>query len=886
MSYPWKNGAAQFFVVTRGLWLAIAFITILSVEGIHSAKPLQLGESISDRSGISGTANLSFARVGLLRNLHSQATAEFTSPYAVDPAEDPIIRDLIDRVSDSTLYDFILSLQNFGTRDYSADNRDSVSRWISAQFQEMGLPTVQFDTFYVDNLRQRNVIATIPGTTNPERIIVIGAHYDSDTGTPTWAPGADDNASGTAAVLEIARVLAEAGYRPKCTVRFVAFAAEEAGLHGSKFYAAQARLRNDQIILMVNLDMIGYLDPSEQDRDVMIYCGFDEFGEYVSSTAARYTTLSPILYRLPNNWADAASFTKAGYAAVFLMEADFSPYYHQYDDIVDYLNIHYANEITRTALATAVILSDSPWPPSGLTVTDMGDGSRLSVQWEPSPDPAAVATWLYLGRHAGKYDSTLVLPPTQSSYMLQCPQSDTVYYIGVAAVNAFGRESFVIERSEAARLVPRAPVSVEASVNVWSVRLQWAQNREADLAGYNVYRRDTTTATFSRLNLDLVKDTLFVDSLVTGGVLYQYAVTALDSSGNESPFSLTVSSYVYTLDRGILVLDDTPEGPSVAGMLSEGEQDSFYASLFYGYRMQEHDIIQSGPPSLRALGRHSTVIWHGDWYARPADIVTVWDSLAQYARIGGKVLISAWNQIPKNVDAETPRHQVPPPPPWSFSETSSLYQYLGIAGADYVNTWDFSGTQGKEGYPNLTLDTTKLALFWNGSLKFVELLEPADAVPLYEYVSAVGDTAFTGKICAIKHALGSGTVIYLGFPLLYIDQDDARAFALRVMEEFGEKQTEVAGGDREFPMRFVLHQNYPNPFNPSTTIGYELPARSRVVLKIYNLLGQEVATLVDEETQAGRYEVMWDAGDFSSGVYFYQLGASEFVQTKKLILLR
>lgn len=90
----------------------------------------------------------------------------------------------------------------------------------------------------------------------------------------------------------------------------------------------------------------------------------------------------------------------------------------------------------------------------------------------------------------------------------------------------------------------------------------------------------------------------------------------------------------------------------------------------------------------------------------------------------------------------------------------------------------------------------------------------------------------------------------------------------------------------ELPSEYALYQNYPNPFNPTTTIRYELPKESRVKLEIYNILGQKVATPVDEEKNAGRYEVRWDAARFSTGVYFYRLQAGEFREMKKLMLLR
>jgi hypothetical protein len=90
----------------------------------------------------------------------------------------------------------------------------------------------------------------------------------------------------------------------------------------------------------------------------------------------------------------------------------------------------------------------------------------------------------------------------------------------------------------------------------------------------------------------------------------------------------------------------------------------------------------------------------------------------------------------------------------------------------------------------------------------------------------------------------------------------------------------------ELPKGFALEQNYPNPFNPMTKIRYDLPKQSVVTLKLYNLLGQEVATLVNEEMKPGSYDAMWDATGFSSGVYFYRLTAGTSTQTKKLLLLK
>ena len=88
------------------------------------------------------------------------------------------------------------------------------------------------------------------------------------------------------------------------------------------------------------------------------------------------------------------------------------------------------------------------------------------------------------------------------------------------------------------------------------------------------------------------------------------------------------------------------------------------------------------------------------------------------------------------------------------------------------------------------------------------------------------------------------------------------------------------------PSKFELMQNYPNPFNPSTSIEYSLPSNEYVLLKVYDLLGNEVNTLVNERQSAGNYEVNFDASNLASGIYFYRIQSGSFIQTKKLMLLK
>jgi hypothetical protein len=84
----------------------------------------------------------------------------------------------------------------------------------------------------------------------------------------------------------------------------------------------------------------------------------------------------------------------------------------------------------------------------------------------------------------------------------------------------------------------------------------------------------------------------------------------------------------------------------------------------------------------------------------------------------------------------------------------------------------------------------------------------------------------------------------------------------------------------------MLEQNYPNPFNPSTKIKYQIPVSGFVSLKVYDVLGKEIASLVQEVKSAGIYEVQFDASELVSGVYFYTLKVGDFIQTRKMILLK
>jgi hypothetical protein len=94
------------------------------------------------------------------------------------------------------------------------------------------------------------------------------------------------------------------------------------------------------------------------------------------------------------------------------------------------------------------------------------------------------------------------------------------------------------------------------------------------------------------------------------------------------------------------------------------------------------------------------------------------------------------------------------------------------------------------------------------------------------------------------------------------------------------------GNNSDEIITYELFSNYPNPFNPSTTIKYSIPQSSIVVIKIFDVIGNEIETLVSEEKSVGTYEVNWNAINIPSGIYFYKLQAGSFIETKKMVLMK
>ena len=273
---------------------------------------------------------------------------------------DPAIPEMISHVADSTMLQTIASLQSFGTRYSFASTRDTVARWIKGRFLAAGITDVVLDGFTYAGVGLANVVATIHGTSSSAGEFVVGAHYDSYSPTPyESAPGADDDGSGTSAVIEMARVISAYGYVPASTIHFVCFSGEEQGLQGSYVYAQRAKNAGRPIRAMLNFDQIGYRNVGDQQVYLVWYEGGEALATLGTAVMRLYTTLTPVFITGPRARSDSYSFASMEYPAVWWLEYGGLPFYHTTYDRVDFVDGAYAAEIARSALALLLTL-DKP----------------------------------------------------------------------------------------------------------------------------------------------------------------------------------------------------------------------------------------------------------------------------------------------------------------------------------------------------------------------------------------------------------------------------------------------------------------------------------------------------------------------------------------------
>lgn len=301
----------------------------------------------------------------------AQAQHLFEHDYPVVQQEDARIRNLMDQVSKDSLAATINHMQSYHTRRWDSRMVYEVQDWLYDTYRGMGVDTVflhDFTFVHQDTLRETsdNVIAIQRGLVYPDEYVVCGAHYDSYNKTPghpdsLYAPGADDNASGTSGIIETARLLSQCKFER--SVMYCGWAAEEVGLKGSAAFAKDCADQRLDIVGYFNLDMIGYLEEGHRLHVNLMYTTRDSLiADYVYDFSHVYYPDMPIWQSwLVGGDSDYSSFNRNGYAAVHTFEDThhYSPYIHTTSDVmgVSVNNMDQAKRFTELNLGLVATLA-------------------------------------------------------------------------------------------------------------------------------------------------------------------------------------------------------------------------------------------------------------------------------------------------------------------------------------------------------------------------------------------------------------------------------------------------------------------------------------------------------------------------------------------------
>lgn len=296
---------------------------------------------------------------------------------------------IMDSISVDSIVSYIKRLEAFRTRFAYTDSCEATASYLYQKFNALGFDSVAFDYFTHEGYTLKNVVATKVGVVNPDHIFIICGHYDSYSGDPWYiAPGADDNASGTACVLEAARILSS--YRSTNTIKFICFSAEELGLIGSEHYARRANSIGLNIMGVLNFDMIAYQDDPNLDVDIRTDQNSLALAYFMAKMARDHTLLEVDIVGATGA-SDEYYFQQYGYPAVLTIEkaqTKWNPYYHSSQDLFSTLSMPFCLEVVRMGVMSLAVLIKVhiPYPPPSPPLCYSGNEGVATLAWGDSAE--------------------------------------------------------------------------------------------------------------------------------------------------------------------------------------------------------------------------------------------------------------------------------------------------------------------------------------------------------------------------------------------------------------------------------------------------------------------------------------------------------------------
>ncbi len=259
------------------------------------------------------------------------------------------VEGILNLINEEMVANYIQTLQDFGPRVTGQQSCWDAGNYIYNELKSYGYET-HFINWSYGGYEDRNIEAILPGES--EDSVIICAHYDS----VSISPGADDNGSGTSAVLAAAKAISQYKDDIKLTytIRFIAFSGEEEGLLGSYSYASHAYEENMAIVAVLNADMIGYTRDEAGKENVVVYDRQDS--KWIANVAREVAEEYSLGLTIHEYNAGASSdhwpFIQHGYDAAFFHEYQFNDYYHSSEDTIDKMDLEYDARVTKLVVGT------------------------------------------------------------------------------------------------------------------------------------------------------------------------------------------------------------------------------------------------------------------------------------------------------------------------------------------------------------------------------------------------------------------------------------------------------------------------------------------------------------------------------------------------------
>jgi hypothetical protein len=372
----------------------------------------------------------------VLKRLHGNLASEVALKAGGTRAFQPIaseVRSTVARASAARIFEYEKALFDFDSKHISRPGNRLASEFLYDTYKSFGYaPEYQwFDQRAALGGRTANVVAALRGTVNPELVYIVSSHYDSVVA----GPGADDDTSGTAALLEAARVMA--GHPMPATIIFASFTGEEAGLLGSREFVRRAVAGKLHVVGVLNNDMIGWMNDSRFDNTIRYSNpGIRDIQHAAAMLFTRLITYDALYFK----GTDAVSFYDA-YGDIVGGIGSYpvlgSPHYHQASDLLEFENHQLITETSKTTIATLMLLASSPSRLTQLKV-DSYTGGTASLSWTPSPESGIASYVVAYGPPSDRLRHRVTV--TQPRAVL--PQIAPGSMVSVKAVNARGLEGW------------------------------------------------------------------------------------------------------------------------------------------------------------------------------------------------------------------------------------------------------------------------------------------------------------------------------------------------------------------------------------------------------------------------------------------------------------